>query len=218
MEMMRIGCILIFSAYPELKLKFMAPFVLENLLPFDFRYIVQDKVSKQHYSSSLAKGDRDYLHTLDPSHLLAFSIAMKERGLVQKDSVIITSTDLEYRDDQLVVLDGSGNQLTLRIFYTDSIELGKIVSIICPYLIINRSNMDLYFSAKSLMTANRITAGQGKQNHENEKIEPIMFSYSTLEPLRSRAQIKATESEWSKVSSRILTNRLFLSKLLGLLP
>jgi vacuolar protein sorting-associated protein 13A/C len=104
--------------YPELTLKFMAPFILENLLPFDFRYVIQDKVSRQQHSSTLAKGSREFLHTMDPSHLLALSISLKEKGLTQKESVIITSTDLEYRDEQLLVQDASGNQLTLRVYYT----------------------------------------------------------------------------------------------------
>jgi vacuolar protein sorting-associated protein 13A/C len=65
-------------------------------------------------------------------------------------------------------------------------------------LIINRTDMDLFFSAKSLLTSNRATAGQSQQDHKSDKIEPIMFSYSTLEPLRSRALVKALDSEWSK--------------------
>ena len=185
--------------YPELTMKFMAPFVLENLLPFDFRYVIQDKVSRQQHSSVLAKGAKDYLHTLDPSHLLALSISIKEKGLAQKEAIIITSTDLEYRDEYLILEEATGSQLTLRVFYTDSRQSGRLVTVLCPYWIINKTGVDMQFSAKSLLSSNRLTAGQGSQNHSTDIIEPIMFSYSTLEPLRSRALIKMIDSEWSRV-------------------
>ena len=187
--------------YPELTMNFMPPFVLENLLPFEFKYVVQDKVSRQQHSASLAKGKKEFLHTLNPSHLLAFSLAIKEKGLVQKESIIITSTDLEYRDEVLVLKDANGNELTLRVLYTDSKKNGRVVSIMSPYLIINRTGMDLFFSAKSLLTSNRATAGQSQQDHMAEKIEPILFSYSTLEPVRSRALVKSLDSEWSRAVS-----------------
>ena len=192
--------------YPELTMKFMAPFVLENLLPFDFRYVIQDKVSRQQHSSFLLKGCKEYLHTLDPSHLLALSISIKEKGLKQKEAVIITSTDLEYRDEHLMLEDGSGNQLALRISYTDSRKSGRLVSIVCPYLIINKTGVDMQFSAKSLLGSNRLSAGQGPQTHSTEKIEPIMFSFATLEPLRSRAMIKMVDSEWGRVNQFFLKN------------
>ncbi|KAJ3332775.1 hypothetical protein HDU91_003040, partial [Kappamyces sp. JEL0680] len=90
---------------------------------------------------------------------------------------------------------------------------GRVVSILAPYLIINKTGLDMFFSAKSLMTANRLTAGQGhNQNHSQENVEPIMFSYSTLDPLRSRAQMKIADSEWSKpVSFEAVGSEFFVN-------
>lgn len=105
---------------------------------------------------------------------------------------------MEYRDERLVLKDPVGNELTLRVKYTDSKSTGRIVTIFCPYLIVNKTGLNVYFSARSLMTANRITAGQSRQTHGGERLEPILFSYATFEPVRSRAHLKTDDSEWSK--------------------
>jgi vacuolar protein sorting-associated protein 13A/C len=186
---------------PELVLKFMAPFVIENLLPFSFRFVIQDRVNRQQLSSSLEKGAKEYLHTIDPSHLLALNISIPEKELRQKEGIIITSTDLEYRDESLVLKDSIGNELTLRVHYNDSKSSGRTVSIFSPYIILNKTGQDMFFSAKSFMTSNRLTAGQGKQTHNGESLDPILFSYSTFEPLRSRAHIKMRDSDWSRAIS-----------------
>jgi vacuolar protein sorting-associated protein 13A/C len=186
---------------PELVLKFMAPFVIENLLPFTFRYVIQDRVNRQQMSSSLINGGKEYLHTIDPSHLLALNISIPDKDLRQNEAIIITSTDLEYRDENLVLKDSLGNDLTLRVQYNDSKSMGRTVSIFSPYIILNKTGQDMFFSAKSFMTSNRLTAGQSKQSHNGEKIDPLLFSYSTFEPLRSRAHIKMRDSEWSRAIS-----------------
>jgi vacuolar protein sorting-associated protein 13A/C len=180
--------------YPEAVYKFMAPFVLENLLPCSIRYVIQDKVGHQQISGTTAAGESAVLHTLDPSNLLALNISIPEKDLQQNDSIIITSTDLEYRDDSLVMQDKQGNELTLRIQYSDSVQTGRIVSVYCPYIIINRTDIDLFFSSKSFMTGTRVTAGQ--VNH-NRTVSPILFSFSNYEPLRSRAHVKVKDSDWS---------------------
>lgn len=95
----------------------MAPIILENLLPYDFRYIIQDRANRQQLGGSLKVGEKNNLHTVDPSHLLALNISLQEIGLKQKEYVVITSTDLEYRDEHLILADTTGNEVSLRIRY-----------------------------------------------------------------------------------------------------
>ncbi|KAI8897799.1 hypothetical protein BC833DRAFT_643759 [Globomyces pollinis-pini] len=185
---------------PEIIMTLLAPFILENLLPYDFKYIIQDRNDRQQHSSTLNKGTRQYLHTLDPTHLLALNISIRDLELSQKDGIIITSTDLEYRDEHLVVKDKNQAQLTLQVKYDDSNSNGRVVSIYSPYLIVNKTSLDMFFSASSLISTNRLTAGQGRPR-DKDVIEPLMFSYSNFEPLRSRAQVRTRESEWSKAMS-----------------
>jgi vacuolar protein sorting-associated protein 13A/C len=57
-------------------------------------------------------------------------------------------------------MDNLGRELTLKINYSDLATTGRMVSIFCPYLILNKTGVDLCFSSKSLITSNRLTAGQ----------------------------------------------------------
>jgi vacuolar protein sorting-associated protein 13A/C len=122
---------------------------------------------------------------------------------------------LEYRDESLILKDPQNNELNLRIQYSDSNSksTGRIVSVFCPYIILNKTGQDLYLSAKSLMTGNRITAGQGNQVHNVEKLQPILFSFSTFEPLRSRAHIKVKDSDWSRAISFEAVGSSYMTRL-----
>jgi vacuolar protein sorting-associated protein 13A/C len=125
----------------------MAPFIIENLLPFDFRYMITDKVTKQEHRSVLKQGERDSLHTLDPTHLLALSISITDMGLRQKEVCIITSTDLQFRDESIIFHDQAGQQLNLKIKYNDKLaEEGHVVTIFSPYLLLNKTSLPVNFA------------------------------------------------------------------------
>jgi vacuolar protein sorting-associated protein 13A/C len=109
--------------------------------------------------------------------------------LKQDENVIITTSDLEYRDTSICLIDSQGRELYLKLNYNDSTQSGRMVSVFCPYLVLNRSGIDLYFSSKSLVTNNRLTAGQEKQNHGLLNVEPILFSYSSHEPGKSKGNL-----------------------------
>ena len=68
--------------YPELVYKLLAPLVLENLLPFAFRYILQDRVTKQQISGTLKSGEMDYLHITDTNRMITLSLMIVEKGFL----------------------------------------------------------------------------------------------------------------------------------------
>lgn len=186
------------TTYPNLTITLLAPFLIENLLPYEFRYLILDRVTKQEHRSVLKPGDKDPLHTLDPNHLLGLAISIPEVGLKQKDVSIITSSELQYRDESLVLFDKTGLQLNLRVKYEDEKEgQGKIVTVYSPYLLINKTGCNMEFSTTSLMTGQRSIGGK-KASQKAEFIEPILFSYSKFEPLQSRAKVKVQDSLWSQ--------------------
>ena len=193
--------------YPNLTMKLLPPFILENLLPFDFKYYIVDRNTKQEHRSVLAKGERDSLHTLDPTHLLGLSLSITEKGLRQKEVAIITSSDLQYRDETLVLYDSNGRQLHLKIKYSDNLLTeGRVVTIYTPYLLLNKTGLSMEFSVKSLITSSRSAAGQDSSSKNqiteaDQLVEPLMFAYSNYEPLRSRTRIRVADSDWSKALS-----------------
>lgn len=186
--------------YPNLTIRLMAPFVVENYLPFDLRYMIVDRVTKQEHRSYLKKGERDSLHTLDPSHLLALSLSINDISLKQKEVAIITSTDLQFRDETVILYDKDNRQLNLRLNYNDKrVDEGHLVTIYSPYLLLNKTGLSMSFAVKSLLTSHRSVACQELLTPlVDGQITPMMFSYSNFEPLQSRTQIKIDDSEWSK--------------------
>ncbi|TPX30777.1 hypothetical protein SmJEL517_g05746 [Synchytrium microbalum] len=189
------------SSYPNLTIKLLPPFQLENLLPHDIRYIVFDKTAKLEYRQTLKKGAVDPVHTLDPTHLLALNIEIPGTDYLTSEVAIISNTELDYRDESISLRDREGRQLLLRVKYSDNLRYGgRKVSLYSPYLLVNKTGMDMAFQARTLLAGTRFAAGQGSQSAKRPKTQPeaFMFSYSNFEPITSRAQIKAGDSEWSK--------------------
>lgn len=58
-----------------------APLQVENLLPYDIRYLVYDKTTKQDHRDVLKKGEIDSIHIVDPSHVLALSVQILGTGM-----------------------------------------------------------------------------------------------------------------------------------------
>ncbi len=74
---------LVCSDYPNINIKIIPPFQLENLLPYDMQYVIIDKSdnsTRQEHTGVLAKGALDTIHTIFPTHLLALIIRLPETG------------------------------------------------------------------------------------------------------------------------------------------
>lgn len=125
----------------------MPPFIFENLLPYDIKYVIVDKVTRQEHRSYLKKGERDSLHTLDPTNLLALSVSVVDiKSLKQKEVCIITTTDLQFRDEILILFDNMGRQLNLRINYNDDLsQEGHVVTLFSPYILLNKTTLPMSF-------------------------------------------------------------------------
>ncbi|KAI8844441.1 hypothetical protein BJ741DRAFT_543605 [Chytriomyces cf. hyalinus JEL632] len=186
------------STYPFLMMKLLPPFQLENLLPFDFRYVVYDKDSRQEHRGTLSKGQIDPIHTVNPTHSLLLSIELIGIGFKPSEVAILSNADVDYRDEQLILRDSEDQELQLRIKYSDNLEFGgRKVSIYSPYVILNRTGLDMLYSSRSLMSTSRLVAGQGPKQRRDQTA-PFMFSYSNFEPLSNRALARIADSDWSK--------------------
>lgn len=61
--------------------KVLPPFQLENLLPYDFRYNLQDRTTRQLLADVLQRGCVHPLYTVDPTHLLALTVEITDYGM-----------------------------------------------------------------------------------------------------------------------------------------
>ncbi|ORY51917.1 hypothetical protein BCR33DRAFT_712120 [Rhizoclosmatium globosum] len=185
------------SSYPFLTMTLLPPFQLENLLPYDFRYVVYDKDSRQEHRGTLVKGAVDPIHTINPTHSLLLSIEIVGVDFKPSEVAILSNADLSYRDETLTLKDVDDLELQLRIKYSDNLEYGgRKVSIYSPYVLLNRTGLDIFYNARSLIATTRPAAGQSST--QREQAAPFMFSYSNFEPLRNRAQVRVANSDWSK--------------------
>ncbi|KAJ3408710.1 hypothetical protein HDV05_004781 [Chytridiales sp. JEL 0842] len=189
--------------YPSLSIKLLPPFQLENLLPFDIRYEIFDKSSRQETRGNLAEGAIESIHTVDPSHSLSLKIELlgTEYHLDFKPSelAILSNAELDYRDERVTLVDSEGLELHLRLKYSEKLEFGgRKVAIYAPYVLLNKTGLKMVYSARSLIATARLAAGQAMQKFNSEKVTPFLFSYTNFEPVRNRALVKVDDSDWSK--------------------
>ncbi|KAF2789276.1 vacuolar protein sorting-associated protein 13 [Melanomma pulvis-pyrius CBS 109.77] len=195
------------GVYPYMRLRLAAPVEVQNLLPFDFKYRIYDSNTKKDWTNFLRKGGVSPVHVVELSHLLLISVDMQDTPFKPSKFGIINSTDRESfrREKTLEVKDN--NDLTLHLnmhFYNYPDGGGSFkVTIFSPYVILNRTGLELDVRGKQFMGQARGAAGQGvfaNAESDSHKPMPFMFSFPT-EDKKNRALIKVGDSNWSKPQS-----------------
>jgi vacuolar protein sorting-associated protein 13A/C len=77
------------------------------------------------------------------------------------------------------------------------------VTVYSPYVLLNRTGLELDVRSKAFLGATKAAAGQGvfaNSQDEAQKPKPFMFSFGT-DDQKNRALIKVGESQWSKPQS-----------------
>jgi vacuolar protein sorting-associated protein 13A/C len=77
------------------------------------------------------------------------------------------------------------------------------VTVYSPYVLLNRTGLELDVRSKAFLGATKAAAGQGvfaNSEDEAQKPKPFMFSFGT-DDQKNRALIKVGESQWSKPQS-----------------
>ena len=77
------------------------------------------------------------------------------------------------------------------------------VAVYSPYLMLNKTGLDINIQSKSMFSAAKSAAGQGRRvdsDREIHKALPYMFSYPS-DDRKNRAMVKVGDSAWSKPQS-----------------
>ncbi|KAF8984234.1 hypothetical protein BGZ46_008534 [Entomortierella lignicola] len=192
--------------YPYMTIRLSAPVEIENLLPYNIRYTVMEKTSPKHngtvLTSYLRKGGVSPLHTVDVRNLMLLSIVIENTPFGPSEYAIVSSHDPDELpvEETLTLTDPDGLKLMLGISRHAIPDSGGAVkfSIFCPYVILNKTGLDLVFKAKSFMQNAKIAAGQGQNRIVHNKAVPLMFSYGKAEN-GNRVLIQvAGNSQWSR--------------------
>ena len=191
-----------------MRIKLSAPVTLENLLPYDFKYRIYDKNNKKDWSNFLRKGGVSPVHVVELSHLLLLNIDMQDTVFKSSDFAIINPSNSEdfRKERKIVCKDDNGQSLQLGLHYFKIPNSGGAfkVTVYSPYVVLNKTGLDLTIKAKSFLQQAKAAAGQfpmvDNSNAENPKALPFMFSYGN-DDHRNRALLKIADSEWSKPQS-----------------
>ncbi|KAJ4295319.1 Vacuolar protein sorting-associated protein 13 [Kalmusia sp. IMI 367209] len=195
------------SVYPYMRLRLAAPVEVQNLLPFDFKYRIYDSNTKKDWTNFLRKGGVSPVHVVELSHLLLISVDLQDTPFKASKFGIINSTDREsFRREKSLELKDN-NDLTLHLnmhFYNYPDGGGSFkVTIYSPYIILNRTGLELDVRAKQFMGQARAAAGQGifaDAENDSGKPLPLMFSFPTQDK-KNRALLKVGDANWSKPQS-----------------
>ncbi|KAI1104805.1 vacuolar protein sorting-associated protein 13 [Jackrogersella minutella] len=194
--------------YPYMKLKLSPPIVLENLLPYDFKYRIYDKNTKRDWTNFLRKGGVSPVHVVELSHLLLLSIDMQDTVFKPSEFAIINPGAQEdfRKEHKLVFRDAEDLPLHLKLHYFKIPDGGGAFKVIVysPYVVLNKTGLEVNIRAKQFLQQPKRAAGQSAiadtSDQERPKALPFMFSYAS-DDQRNRTLLKIGDSEWSKPQS-----------------
>ncbi|KAL8719673.1 MAG: hypothetical protein Q9225_003348 [Loekoesia sp. 1 TL-2023] len=195
------------SVYPYMRIKLHAPIELQNLLPYDFNYRIYDKNTKKNWTNFLRKGGVSPVHVVELSHLLLLNIHMQDTLFKESEFAVINSNTQEdfRRESVLAVKDKENIQLNLKLHYFNIPDSGGAfkVTVYTPYLVLNKTGLDINIQSKTMFSAAKSAAGQGVRTESDggtQKALPYMFSYPS-DDRKNRATLKIGDSSWSKPQS-----------------
>lgn len=195
------------QVYPHMRIAVSAPIEIQNLLPYDFKYRIYDKNTKKDWTNFLRKGGVSPVHVVELSHLLLLSIEMQDTVFKQSEFAIINSNTHEdfRRESVLSVKDKTGVELRLKMHYQNIKNSGGAfkVSVYSPYVILNKTGLDISVQSKAMFGSAKSAAGQGIRTESgsgDRKAAPYMYSYPT-DDRKNRSMLKIGDSGWSKPQS-----------------
>ncbi|KAI4286783.1 MAG: hypothetical protein L6R35_003961 [Caloplaca aegaea] len=195
------------SVYPYMRIKLHAPIEIQNLLPYDFKYRIYDKNTKKNWTNFLRKGGVSPVHVVELSHLLLLSIDMQDSLFKESEFAVINSNTSEdfRRESVLPVKDQQDIQLNLKLHYFNVPDSGGAfkITVYTPYLVLNKTGLDINIQSKTMFSAAKSAAGQGIRTESEggtQKALPYMFSYPS-DDRKNRATLKVGDSSWSKPQS-----------------
>lgn len=187
-----------------MRIRLSAPIEVQNLLPFDFKYRIYDKNTKKDWTNFLRKGGVSPVHVVELSHLLLMSIDMQDTPFKASEfSIINTNNENDFkREKTLLVKDNNNLELRLKIHYFNVPDSGGAfkITIYSPYVILNRTGMELDIRSKAYFGSTKSAAGQATfadTEQDARRATPFMFSYPT-DDRKNRALIKVGDSAWSQ--------------------
>ena len=197
----------ILDVYPYMRIRIHSPLEIQNLLPYDFKYRIYDRNTRKDWTNFLRKGGVSPVHVVELSHLLLLSIDMQDTVFRQCEFAIINSNAQEdfRRESTISIQDDKGVELKLGLHYFSIPDSGGAfkVSVFSPYLVLNKTGLDISLQSKSMFQAARSAAGRAVKTDATSGVRravPYMYSYPTNDR-KNRSIIRVEGSGWGKPQS-----------------
>lgn len=226
-------------AIPNMRIVLSPPVQIKNLLPFDFTYRIFDKKSGKDWINTLKQGAKSAVHVVEPSRLLLLSVHPQESGYDRSDFAVINAPEGDdfTRENKLVTRGADGQKLILKLHYSyvfiflfiltvlttfsDDKSRGNTckVKVYAPYLVLNKTGLDLEIRTKFTATSSQVQSVSQKIDGKDGKYQYYELSLFILTALASiklgapkmwsfesdsrsnRANIKVGDSKWSDALS-----------------
>ncbi|KAG5513316.1 hypothetical protein PMAC_001379 [Pneumocystis sp. 'macacae'] len=191
------------KVYPYMTIKISPLIIIQNLLPYDLNYKIFDKNTKSTWGNFLKKKESSFIHTINLSHVLLMGIHIQNTVYKPSTFSVISTPDPDKirKETKIVVTDKDNLKLYLYLHYYEIPDSGKVfrITIYCPYVILNKTGLDIQIKSKLFLQQAKIAAGQFSIE-PTKKAVPYMFSYGNHDR-KNRALIKIGNSNWSKPQS-----------------
>ena len=178
-----------------------APLEVVNLLPMDIRFRAYDIKAGIDFGGSIKKGSSAPFHAVDTGHALGFSLEIDGTDWKSSEVANINSPSgiRDEIDGILLLKNSAGSELSLctRVVCTNRCQ--RCIMIYAPYVILNRSLLDLEFVASSFFSA-KTTHNIFWSLHATEgPTDPLLYSFPDMDSLKNKVRIRAEQaSEWSQ--------------------
>ena len=178
------------------------PLEIENLLPYSIKFCVLGDKSKgdicESYISYIFPGKSYPIYELNTNSILGLSINIFDIDFQQKEASIINDSKFGSIDKYITLYNIDGFELKLHLCYANLTTGTKRVSIMCPYIIYNKTDLDIIVNTRKIINTNT-QSNNLILRKSRKKIVPNLFSFSNqFNPLSNRALLKVPNSELSK--------------------
>lgn len=188
------------KVYLHMKIVLSAPVEIVNLLPFDFSYRVYDKTARKEWTNIIQQGKTGSVYVVELSHLIMINVHPQEAGYDKSDFAVINSNGGDFPiEDTLVTRSADGQRLTIKLHYIKEKGKGIKVQVYAPYIVLNKTGLDLKISEKFNTAISKVTNRteiiNGKDIVHKHAL-PKMWSFENEN--NKRALIKVGDSKWSE--------------------
>ncbi|KAL6941975.1 hypothetical protein ACO0QE_003138 [Hanseniaspora vineae] len=189
------------KVFPHMEVVVSAPLKIENVLPIDVEIELLSKNTKEKIVLNLHKSESLPVHHINLNDFVFMKLNAPSTEYVPADYVLVASpnsSSLAVEKQIKMLKKNRTSILKLELKYSvDRYTQTKMMKIYSPYIILNRTERDIFIKAKG---SNNIFTSKVSLQDGEYVTKPEMFSFDYKDDSNS-AQIKMKDSDWSPANT-----------------